>query len=176
MQEQLLPELNDLLQSSQETLVGLWLSEEVDANSAYIDIHAGSGGTEACDWASILVRMYTRWAHSQNYTGMLISLPKSTAPDRHPVDVVDESLGDVAGVKSTTLLINGPFAYGYAQYESGVHRLVRTSPFDAKGARHTSFAGVRVTPHFEDDAQGPDIELNPSDLQITTMRSQGAGT
>lgn len=91
------------------------------------------------------------------------------------VDIIDESPGDVTGIKSTMLLVNGSFAYGYSQYESGVHRLVRTSPFDAKGARHTSFASVRITPHFEDDAQGPDIELNSSDLQITTMRSQGAG-
>lgn len=91
------------------------------------------------------------------------------------MEVVDESPGDVAGIKSTTLLINGPFAYGYAQFETGVHRLVRTSPFDANSARHTSFASVRVTPYFDDDAQGPDIEINPSDLKITTMRSQGAG-
>lgn len=159
MQQQLLPELDGLLNTSQETLVALWLSDPVDANSAYIDIHAGSGGTEACDWASMLARMYTRWAHSQNYT----------------VEIVDESLGDVAGIKSTTLLVNGPYAYGYARYETGVHRLVRTSPFDANGARHTSFASVRVTPHFEEDSQETGIEINPSDLKITTMRSQGAG-
>lgn len=140
-------------------MVGLWLSEDVDANSAYIDIHAGSGGTEACDWAAMLARMYTRWAHSQNFE----------------VQIVDESAGDVAGIKSTTLLVSGPFVYGYTQYETGVHRLVRNSPFDAKGARHTSFASIRVSPYFEDDAQGPDIEINPSDLEITTMRSNGAG-
>ncbi|EKM59316.1 uncharacterized protein PHACADRAFT_113877 [Phanerochaete carnosa HHB-10118-sp] len=159
MQEQMLPELDELLDTSQKTLVALWLAGPVDANSAYLDIHAGSGGTEACDWASMLARMYTRWAHSQNYT----------------VEVFDESLGDVAGIKFTTLLINGPYAYGYAQYEMGVHRLVRTSPFDSNGARHTSFASVRVTPHFEEDSQDTGIEIKPADLKITTMRSQGAG-
>ncbi|GJE84367.1 peptide chain release factor 2 [Phanerochaete sordida] len=133
MQEQLLPELDELLNTSQETLVGLWLSDPVDANSAYIDIHAGSGGTEACDWASMLTRMYTRWANSQNYT----------------VEIVNEALGDVAGIKSTTLLVSGQYAYGYAR--------------------------VRVTPHFEEDSQETGIEINPSDLKITTMRSQGAG-
>ncbi|KIP12722.1 hypothetical protein PHLGIDRAFT_60986, partial [Phlebiopsis gigantea 11061_1 CR5-6] len=159
LQEQLISELDTLVTTSQKTLVGLWLSEDVDANSAYIDIHAGSGGTEACDWAAMLARMYTRWAHSQNFE----------------VQIVDESAGDVAGIKSTTLLVSGPFVYGYTQYETGVHRLVRNSPFDAKGARHTSFASIRVSPYFEDDAQGPDIEINPSDLEITTMRSNGAG-
>lgn len=91
------------------------------------------------------------------------------------MEVVDESPGDVAGTKSTTLLICGAYVYGYAQYETGVHRLVRTSPFDANGARHTSFASVRVTPHFEEDSQDTGIEINPADLKITTMRSQGAG-
>jgi peptide chain release factor 2 len=92
------------------------------------------------------------------------------------VEVVDETPGDVVGIKSTTLLLNGPYAYGYARYESGVHRLVRMSPFDSNGARHTSFASVRVTPHFEDNSQDTGIVISPSDLKITTMRSQGAGT
>ena len=91
------------------------------------------------------------------------------------MEVIDEAPGDVAGIKSSTLLVNGPYAYGYAQYESGVHRLVRNSPFDSTGARHTSFASVRVTPHFEEDSQDTGITVNPSDLEITTMRSQGAG-
>ena len=91
------------------------------------------------------------------------------------MDVVDESPGDVAGLKSATLFLNGPYAYGYARFESGVHRLVRASPFDASGARHTSFASVRVTPHFEEDSSDSGIAINPSDLKITTMRSQGAG-
>ena len=88
---------------------------------------------------------------------------------------MQESLGDVAGIKSTTLLIEGPYAYGYAQYETGVHRLVRISPFDNAGARHTSFASVRVSVHFDENAQDTGIEIKPVDLRITTMRSQGAG-
>lgn len=92
------------------------------------------------------------------------------------MEVVEESPGDVAGINSTTLLVNGPYAYGYAQFETGVHRLVRFSPFDQAHARHTSFASVRVSPHFEENAEVAGVELNPSDLKITTMRSQGAGT
>lgn len=88
---------------------------------------------------------------------------------------MQESSGDVAGIKSTTLLIEGPYAYGYTQYETGVHRLVRISPFDNAGARHTSFASVRVSVHFDDNAQDIGIEIKPNDLKITTMRSQGAG-
>ena len=88
---------------------------------------------------------------------------------------MQESLGDVAGIKSTTLLIEGPYAYGYAQYETGVHRLVRISPFDNAGARHTSFASVRVSVHFDENDQDTGIEIKPDDLRITTMRSQGAG-
>ncbi|KAH8094864.1 bacterial peptide chain release factor 2 (bRF-2) [Cristinia sonorae] len=138
MQGDLVPELDGLHRRASAYLVSLWLSKPTDTHSAYIDIRAGSGGTEACDWASMLTRMYTKWAHSQYYT----------------VEIIDESLGDVAGIKSTTLLITGLYAYGYAQYETGVHRLVRVSPFDAAGARHTSFASVRVSPHFGDDSQG----------------------
>ena len=91
------------------------------------------------------------------------------------VEVVDESPGDVAGIKSATLLVTGPYVFGYSQYETGVHRLVRVSPFDSAGARHTSFASVRVSPHFDDSSDSIGIELNNSDLKITTMRSQGAG-
>lgn len=91
------------------------------------------------------------------------------------METVEESPGDVAGIKSTTLLVKGLYAYGYAQYESGVHRLVRISPFDQAGARHTSFASVRVSPHFQDNADVTGVNLDPNDLKITTMRSQGAG-
>lgn len=103
----------------------------------------------------------------------LVCIPSG---DTHAVSLtVDESLGDVAGIKSTTLLVTGPYAYGYAQYETGVHRLVRVSPFDSAGARHTSFASVRVSPYFDENSDDVGIELNVSDLKITTMRSQGAG-
>ncbi|TCD67556.1 hypothetical protein EIP91_012253 [Steccherinum ochraceum] len=159
LQRELIPELASLDTNISDYINVLWLSQPTDPNSAYMDIRAGSGGTEACDWASMLVRMYTKWAHSRGYT----------------VDTVNESEGDVAGIKSATLLVSGPFAYGYAQYETGVHRLVRVSPFDSAGARHTSFASVRVSPHFDETSEEVGIELNPKDLQITTMRSQGAG-
>lgn len=92
------------------------------------------------------------------------------------MDIVDETPGDVAGIKATTLLVNGLYAYGYAQYETGVHRLVRISPFDQAGARHTSFASVRVSPYFGEEEPDIGIEVDPADLKITTMRSQGAGT
>ncbi|KAI0089065.1 peptide chain release factor [Irpex rosettiformis] len=156
----LIVELDRLRQTCDDALTKLWLSGPHDINSAYLDIHAGSGGTDACDWASMLVRMYTKWAYSRNYTVKLIS----------------ETTGDVTGIKHATLLVQGSYAYGYAQYETGVHRLVRTSPFDAKGARHTSFASVRVTPYLESqDLQDRGIKLNEADLKVTTMRSQGPG-
>ncbi|EMD39055.1 hypothetical protein CERSUDRAFT_151948 [Gelatoporia subvermispora B] len=158
MLDEIAPELEELQTTTDRYLISLWLSEPVDAKSAYIEIHAGSGGTEACDWASMLARMYTKWAHSRDYT----------------VQIIDETPGDAAGIKSTTMLIEGPYAYGYAQYETGVHRLVRLSPFDKSNARHTSFASVRVSPCLDEDSN-VDIEINPADLRITTMRSQGAG-
>ncbi|KAJ3532310.1 hypothetical protein NM688_g7443 [Phlebia brevispora] len=159
MQEELLSELDAVNSRSEKYLVSLWLSGTVDENAAYVEIHAGSGGTEACDWALMLSRMYSRWANDQDRS----------------VQVVDETPGDVAGVKSIVLLISGPYAYGYLQFESGVHRLVRVSPFDQAGARHTSFASVRVSPHFDENEQDSGITINPADLKITTMRSQGAG-
>ncbi|THH30703.1 hypothetical protein EUX98_g3504 [Antrodiella citrinella] len=159
MQGELVSELEALHTRASQYLVTLWLSEPTDLNSAYIDVRSGSGGTEACDFALMLARMYTKWGHSRGFT----------------VQTVDESPGDVAGIKSATLLLIGPYAYGYAQYESGVHRLVRISPFDSAGARHTSFASVRVSPHFDESSDDVGIELNASDLKITTMRSQGAG-
>ena len=177
MQEELVPELDALVARVEHYLVSLWLSEPTDANSAYIAIHAGSGGTEACDWAAMLARMYTKWAHSRDYSGSWCTQSRDYILDPLlvPVEVVEESPGDTAGIKSTTLLINGLYAYGYAQYESGVHRLVRISPFDQARARHTSFASVRVSPHFDENVEITGIELNSSDLKITTMRSQGAG-
>lgn len=159
MQEDLINELESIRRRSEKYLITLRLSRPTDTNSAYIDIRAGSGGVEACDWAEMLARMYTRWAQSRGYT----------------VQIVSRSPGEVAGIKEITILVKGLYAYGYAQYESGVHRLVRISPFSQGSSRHTSFASVRVSPYFEADSDFIGVELKQSDLKITTMRSQGAG-
>lgn len=132
------------------------LSGELDPKNCYLSINSGAGGTEACDWAQMLSRMYQRWAASKNWK----------------VEVVDSVEGDVAGIKSVTLKLSGDFAYGYSKSEKGVHRLVRISPFDSNAKRHTSFASVDVTPEVEDDIQ---IEIKSDDLRIDTYRSSGAG-
>jgi len=132
------------------------LSGKDDDKSAFLTIHSGAGGTEACDWAEMLMRMYTRWAERHKYKLYL----------------VDELQGDVAGLKSVTLEIEGKFAYGYLKMESGVHRLVRISPFDSNARRHTSFASVYVYPEVEDEV---DIEINPVDVEMDTFRSGGKG-
>lgn len=132
------------------------LSGEVDANDAYLEAHAGSGGTEAMDWAQMLLRMYMRWAESKNYKAELI----------------EETPGDVAGIKSATIKISGHNAYGWLKSESGVHRLVRISPFDSNARRHTSFASIGVYPVIDDNIQ---IDINPADCRIDTYRASGAG-
>ena len=132
------------------------LSGEHDAANAIMEINAGAGGTEACDWAAMLVRMYLRWAERHGYT----------------VDQLDETPGEVAGIKSARLHVQGPNAYGYLKAERGVHRLVRISPFDAAKRRHTSFASVDVIPEIE---EGEAVEINPDDLRIDTYLSSGAG-
>jgi len=132
------------------------LGSDEDKLGAIMDINAGAGGTEALDWASMLMRMYTRWGEAHGYR----------------VKVMDYQAGDEVGVKSCTLEFEGDFAYGYLKSENGVHRLVRVSPFDGSGRRHTSFASVEVLPEFEDDNS---IELNDEDLEITAHRSSGAG-
>lgn len=132
------------------------LSGKDDERNAQLTINAGAGGTEACDWASMLMRMYVRWAERHNYT----------------VNVLDLLDGDVAGVKSVTIEINGKYAYGYLKAESGVHRLVRISPFDSNAKRHTSFASVYVYPEAEEDVE---IEIHPSEIEMDTFRSGGAG-
>ncbi|HOB22421.1 MAG TPA: peptide chain release factor 2 [Bacillota bacterium] len=132
------------------------LSGPYDANSAILSIHPGAGGTESQDWASMLLRMYTRWAEANGYT----------------VQTLDFLPGDEAGIKSITLLISGENAYGYLKSEQGVHRLVRISPFDASGRRHTSFASVSVLPEVEADDQ---IQISPDELKIDTYRAGGAG-
>lgn len=132
------------------------LSGEYDSSNAILTIHPGAGGTESQDWASMLWRMYTRWAEDQGYS----------------VEVLDYQPGDEAGLKDVTLLIKGINAYGYLKSEKGVHRLVRISPFDSSGRRHTSFSSVEVWPEIEDDLT---VEINPEELRIDTYRASGAG-
>jgi len=131
-------------------------SGEMDANNAFLDIQAGSGGTEAQDWAEMLLRMYLRWAERKGFK----------------TEIIELSPGEVAGIKSATIKVEGPYAYGWLRTETGVHRLVRKSPFDSGNRRHTSFAAVFVSPEVEDDI---DIEINPADLRIDVYRASGAG-
>ncbi|SDN50092.1 peptide chain release factor 2 [Vreelandella arcis] len=131
-------------------------SGEMDENNAYLDIQSGSGGTEAQDWANILLRMYLRWAESHGFK----------------TDILEISEGDVAGIKSASLHIQGDYAFGWLRTETGVHRLVRKSPFDSGGRRHTSFASVFLSPEIDDSFE---VEINPSDLRVDTYRSSGAG-
>lgn len=132
------------------------LSGKHDKNNAIVSIHSGAGGTESCDWAQMLVRMYSRWAESKGFSF-------------NTIDILD---GDEAGVKSITFMVSGKYAYGFLQSEIGVHRLVRISPFDANKRRHTSFASVDVIPEVDDDI---DIVIDEKDLRIDTYRSTGAG-
>ena len=132
------------------------LGGELDTNSALMTVNAGAGGTESCDWAAMIIRMYLRYAERKGWQTSLI----------------DEVVGDEAGTKSATFEINGEFAYGLLKAESGVHRLVRISPFDSNARRHTSFCSVFVTPIIDDEIE---IEINPTDLRIDTYRSSGAG-
>ena len=132
------------------------LSGEFDKNSAFLTIHAGAGGTESCDWADMLFRMYQRWIEQNGFRSQIIDIQE----------------GDEAGIKSVTTLVSGEYAYGYLQTERGVHRLVRISPFDANKRRHTSFASVDAVPELKEDV---DIEVNEKDLAIDTFRSGGKG-
>jgi peptide chain release factor 2 len=129
---------------------------ELDANDAFLDIQSGAGGTEAQDWAEMLLRMYLRWAESHDFKA----------------EVIEASAGEVAGLKSATVRISGEYAYGWLRTETGVHRLVRKSPFDSGNRRHTSFASVFVSPEVDDDI---DIDVDPSDLRIDVYRASGAG-
>jgi peptide chain release factor 2 len=131
-------------------------SGQFDKNNAILSMHAGSGGTESQDWVEMLLRMYTRWAESHSFNAKIL-------------DILD---GDEAGIKSVALMVSGENAYGYLRSENGVHRLVRISPFDAAGRRHTSFASVEVMPELNDDIA---IDINPDDLRVDTFRSSGAG-
>lgn len=131
-------------------------SGEMDANNAFLDIQSGSGGTEAQDWASIIERMYLRWGERKGFK----------------TELIEESSGDVAGIKSATIRFEGDYAYGWLRTETGVHRLVRKSPFDSGNRRHTSFASVFVAPEIDDDI---DIDINPADIRVDVYRASGAG-
>jgi len=148
--------LQALREEAQRREVESLLSGEADANDCYLEVHAGAGGTEAQDWAEMLLRMYVRWAEARGYK----------------VEWLEESAGEEAGLKSATVRINGPDAYGWLKTESGVHRLVRISPFDSAARRHTSFASAWVYPVIDDKIE---IEINDKDLRIDTYRSSGAG-
>jgi peptide chain release factor 2 len=131
-------------------------SNPADPNNCFIDIQAGAGGTEACDWASMLLRQYLRYAERKGFK----------------TELLEETEGDVAGIRSASIKIEGEYAYGYLRTETGVHRLVRKSPFDSSGGRHTSFASVFVYPEIDESFE---IEINPADLRIDTYRASGAG-
>ena len=154
MLEELESEYKQFSEKVEETRLGTLLTGEYDANNAILTFHAGAGGTEAQDWASMLYRMYNMWA------------------DRH-VRVMDYLDGDEAGIKSATIMIEGENAYGFLKSEHGIHRLVRVSPFDAAGRRHTSFAAVEVMPEISDDDN--EIELRDEDIKMDVFRSSGAG-
>lgn len=148
--------LNEMAATAKAAEMRALMSGEVDSNDSYIEVNAGAGGTESCDWASMLVRMYSRWAEKRGFK----------------VDSVQITSGDEAGIKSATLLIKGEDAYGWLKTESGVHRLVRISPFDSNARRHTSFSSVWVYPVIDDSIE---IDINEADLRIDTYRASGAG-
>lgn len=133
-----------------------FLSERFDRNNCYFSIHAGAGGTESCDWANMLMRMYRRWFERRGFQS----------------EIIDSQMGDEAGIKSLTFYVTGEFSYGYAKAEIGVHRLVRISPFDSNARRHTSFASVDVFPELNDDIE---IDIDEKDLRVDTFRASGAG-
>ncbi len=155
-----IPDIEEMLHEFEETFENIriktLLSGEYDTYDAIVTLHAGAGGTEACDWASMLYRMYTRWADKKGFS----------------VEVLDYLDGDEAGIKAVTFQVNGTNAYGLLKSEKGVHRLVRISPFNAAGKRQTSFVSCDVMPDIEEDV---DIEINMDDLRIDTYRSTGAG-
>lgn len=154
--QEIVNEINALSENVHRIELETKLSGPQDRNSAIVNLHSGAGGTEACDWVEMLFRMYLRWAERRGYA----------------TEVMDILPGDGAGIKSVTFFVNGLYAYGYLKSETGVHRLVRISPFDANKRRHTSFAACDVIPEIEDDVQ---IEVKDTDLRIDTYRSSGAG-
>lgn len=152
----IITELDNVTKKIEQLEFQRMFSGEMDANSAYMDVQSGSGGTEAQDWANILLRMYLRWGERHGFH----------------CELMEVSAGDVAGIKSATVKFTGPYAYGWLRTETGVHRLVRKSPFDANHKRHTSFASVFVSPEIDDSIE---IDINPADLRIDTYRASGAG-
>lgn len=156
MLSELYSHLEQLKSGAKEKELLSLLSGEFDKNNAYLEVHSGSGGTEAQDWAEMLLRMYSRWSEKHKYQ----------------VSYIEETQGDVAGLKSATIKISGQNAYGWLKGENGVHRLVRISPFDSNARRHTSFASINVYPEVDDKIN---IELNPADIKMDTYRSSGAG-
>ena len=149
-------EITDLLFELESEEFKLQFNGKADNKNCYIEIHAGAGGTESQDWAQMLVRMYLRWSEKKDFK----------------FNVIHETLGDEAGIKSCTALIEGSYAFGYLKKESGIHRLVRISPFDSNSRRHTSFSSVWISPHVDDDVN---IEVLEKDLRIDTFRASGAG-
>jgi peptide chain release factor 2 len=156
LQQELVAEAKKLTKDFSEFELQLLLNEPYDKNNAILELHPGAGGTESQDWGSMLLRMYTRWAEKKGFK----------------VETLDYLPGEEAGIKSVTLLIKGHNAYGYLKAEKGVHRLVRISPFDASGRRHTSFVSCEVMPEFNDDIE---IEIRSEDIKVDTYRSSGAG-
>jgi peptide chain release factor 2 len=156
MLEELEKGLKDLVKEIDAFEINVMLNGPYDKNSAILEIHPGAGGTESQDWAEMLLRMYTRWAENKGYK----------------VETLDYLPGEEAGIKSVTLLIKGLNAYGYLKAEKGVHRLVRISPFDASGRRHTSFVSVNVLPEVDNEVE---VEIRPDEIKIDTYRSSGAG-
>ncbi|MDE6357375.1 MAG: peptide chain release factor 2 [Eubacteriales bacterium] len=158
--ESILEEVKELkiqfLEEYENIRISTLLTGEYDKNNAIVTLHSGAGGTEACDWVSMLFRMYTRWIEKQGFT----------------YEELDFLAGDEAGIKSVTIQVNGENAYGYLKCEKGIHRLVRISPFDSSGRRHTSFASCDVMPEINEDIE---FEINPDDLRIDTYRASGAG-
>ena len=154
--KELITNTNNLEKDIEKLEITTLLSGKYDSNNAILTLHPGAGGTEAQDWVAMLYRMYCRWANDNGY-------------EVKELDYLD---GEEAGIKSVTFLISGPYAYGYLKGEMGVHRLVRISPFDAGGRRHTSFASLEVLPEITDDIQ---IDINPDDLRVDTYRASGAG-
>lgn len=150
-------ETNDIEKSMDDVEISILLNDKYDKLGAIVDIHSGAGGTEACDWANMLFRMYTRWCDAKKYK----------------VEIVDTQPGDEVGIKSLTMLVKGLNAYGYLKVEKGVHRLVRISPFDSNARRHTSFASINVTPLFLNNEIN--IDIKESDLRIDVYRSSGCG-
>ncbi|MEP0203309.1 MAG: peptide chain release factor 2 [Halioglobus sp.] len=154
--DELTSEIDALVRSLEQLEFRRMFDGEMDANNAFLDIQAGSGGTEAQDWAEMMLRMYLRWGEAKGFK----------------TDLIEVSGGDVAGIKSATIQFQGEYAFGWLRTETGVHRLVRKSPFDSGSRRHTSFASVFVAPEIDDDIE---IDINPADLRVDTYRASGAG-